>query len=253
MTYLLLLINRILKLYCFCALCSADPAMPLPWCTRNVLPTLVLGKGRSNMNLKPPSYTDHVTGIILSGGKNSRMGGRNKAFIEFEGERLIDRSVRLFQSLFDEVILITNSPQEYLDLGVALVTDIYQNKGALGGIHAGLFHATNEKVFFAACDMPFLNEALIKHMIDLSAEFDILVPQSPDGLQPLHAIYSRKCLPVIEKLFSQDRLKIIGFYPGYTIHKITADTLIQFDPEWRMFSNLNSLEEMGKIVPENNG
>jgi len=205
------------------------------------------------MNLKPPSYTDHVTGVILSGGKNSRMGGRNKAFIEFEGERLIDRSVRLFQSLFDEVILITNSPQEYLDLGVALVTDIYQNKGALGGIHAGLFHATNEKVFFAACDMPFLNEALIKHMIDLSAEFDILVPQSPDGLQPLHAIYSRKCLPVIEKLFSQDRLKIIGFYPGYTIHKITADTLIQFDPEWRMFSNLNSLEEMGKIVPENNG
>jgi molybdopterin-guanine dinucleotide biosynthesis protein A len=201
------------------------------------------------MEAKSAAYTDGVTGVILSGGKNSRMGGRNKAFIEFEGERLIDRDVRLFQSLFAEVILVTNSPREYLDLGVTLVTDIYRNKGALGGIHAGLFHAGNEKVFFAACDMPFLNEALIKHMIDLSPDFDILVPQSPDGLQPLHAVYSRKCLPVIEKLFAKDLLKIIGFYPGYTIHKITADTLIQFDPQWRMFSNLNSSEEMQKIVP----
>jgi len=194
------------------------------------------------------SYTDTVTGVILSGGKNSRMGGRNKAFMEFEGERIIDRTVRLFRALFDEVILVTNSPLEYLDLNVALVTDIYQNKGALGGIHAGLFHASQEKVFFAACDMPFLNEALIKHMIDLSGDYEILVPQSPDGHQPLHAIYSRKCLPVIEKLFSQDRLKIIGFYPGYTIHRITADTLMQFDPTGRMFSNLNSLEEIQKIV-----
>ncbi|MDR2861228.1 MAG: molybdenum cofactor guanylyltransferase [Syntrophobacterales bacterium] len=198
-------------------------------------------------------YTDRVTGVILSGGENSRMGGRNKAFIEFEGERLIDRGVRLFQSLFAEVILVTNSPQEYFDLDAALVTDIYRHKGALGGIHAGLFHASCEKVFFAACDMPFLNEGLIKHMIDLAGGFDILVPQSPDGLQPLHAIYSRKCLPVIEKLFSQDRLKIIGFYPGYTIHKITADTLLQFDPSLRMFSNFNSLEEMQKVIPENNG
>jgi molybdopterin-guanine dinucleotide biosynthesis protein A len=193
------------------------------------------------------SYTDTITGVILSGGKNTRMGGRNKAFMEFEGERIIDRTVRLFRSLFDEVILITNSPREYIDLNITLVTDIYQNKGALGGIHAGLFHASQEKVFFAACDMPFINEGLIKHMIDLSGNFDILVPQSPDGHQPLHAIYSRKCLSVIEKLFTQDRLKIIDFYPGYSIHRITADTLIQFDPTGRMFSNLNSLEEIQKV------
>jgi molybdopterin-guanine dinucleotide biosynthesis protein A len=195
-------------------------------------------------------YTDKVTGVILSGGKNTRMGGRNKAFLEFEGERLIDRTVRIFKALFSEVILVTNSPLDYLDQDVMMVTDIYKDKGALGGIHAGLSHTTCEKAFFAACDMPFLNQAFIASLIDLADQYEIVVPHPPDGLQPLHAVYSRKCLPVIEKLFSQDKLKIIGFYPGYTIHKIPPEVLVQFDPDGKMFSNVNSLEELRKVIPE---
>lgn len=195
-------------------------------------------------------YTEKITGVILSGGKNTRMGGRNKAFIEFEGERLIDRTARIFKALFKEVILVTNSPLDYLDQNVMIVTDIYKDKGALGGIHAGLFHATREKAFFAACDMPFLNLEFIKAMIDLAENYEIVVPSPPDGLQPLHAVYSRKCLPVIEKLFTQDKLKIIGFYPGYTIHKIPPEVLVQYDPEGKMFANVNSLEELRKVIPE---
>ena len=195
-------------------------------------------------------YTDKVTGVILSGGKNTRMGGRNKAFIEFEGERLIDRTARIFRALFKEVILVTNSPLDYLEQNVMMVTDMYKDKGALGGIHAGLFHATREKAFFAACDMPFLNPEFIKAMIDLADRYEIVVPSPLDGLQPLHAVYPRKCLPVIEKLFSQDKLKIIGFYPGYTIHKIPPDVLATFDPEGKMFSNVNSLDELRKVLPE---
>jgi len=192
-------------------------------------------------------YTNRVTGVILSGGKNTRMGGRNKAFLQFDGERVIDRTIRIFKALFEEVILVTNAPFDYLDQNVMLVTDMFKDKGALGGIHAGLFHATREKVFFAACDMPFLNRAFIESMIDLSDRYDIVVPNPSDGLQPLHAVYSRRCLPVIEKLFEQDRLKIIGFYPGYSIHKIPAETLAQYDPEGRMFFNVNSLEELNKL------
>ena len=198
------------------------------------------------MNSDSP-YTNRVTGVILSGGKNTRMGGRNKAFLQFDGERVIDRTVRIFKALFEEVILVTNAPFDYRDQDVMLVADMFKDKGALGGIHAGLFHATHEKVFFSACDMPFLNRAFIESMIDLSNRYDIVVPNPPDGLQPLHAVYSRRCLPVIEKLFAQDRLKIIGFYPGYSIHKIPAETLAQFDPEGRMFFNVNSLEELNKL------
>jgi molybdopterin-guanine dinucleotide biosynthesis protein A len=180
------------------------------------------------------------------------MGGRNKAFIEFQGECLIDRTVRIFKALFSEVILVTNSPLDYLEQQVMMVTDIYKDKGALGGIHAGLFHATCERAFFAACDMPFLNPDFIKAMIDLPDRYEIVVPSPPDGLQPLHAVYSRKCLPVIEKLFTQDKLKIIGFYSGYTIHKIPPEVLVQYDPKGKMFANVNSLEELKKVIPEGN-
>ena len=97
-----------------------------------------------------------MTGVILSGGKNTRMG-ENKAFLKVGEERLIDRTVRLFRRVFREVIIVTTSPLDYLDQEATIVTDILPEKGALGGLYTGLFYATDEYAFLAACDMPFLN------------------------------------------------------------------------------------------------
>ena len=82
-----------------------------------------------------------MTGIILSGGENSRMGA-NKAFVVMDGERLIDRLLKIFKDLFREVIVVTNAPLDYIDLDITIVTDIYPGKKALGGIYTGLFYAT---------------------------------------------------------------------------------------------------------------
>ena len=105
-----------------------------------------------------------MTGVILSGGSNRRMG-ENKAFLRVEGERLIDRTVRLFRAVFQEVIIVTASPLDYLDQQATIVTDILPEKGALGGIYTGLFFASDEYAFVAACDMPFLNRAFLEYMI----------------------------------------------------------------------------------------
>ncbi|MCX5820100.1 MAG: molybdenum cofactor guanylyltransferase, partial [Deltaproteobacteria bacterium] len=105
-----------------------------------------------------------MTGVILSGGKNRRMG-ENKAFLRIEGERLIDRTVRLFRTVFQEVIIVTGSPLDYLDQQATIVTDILPEKGALGGIYTGLFYATEEHAFVTACDMPFLNRAFLEYMV----------------------------------------------------------------------------------------
>ena len=114
-----------------------------------------------------------MTGIILAGGKASRLGGINKAFIEIGGERLIDRTMRVYRALFEEIIISTNSPLEYLEFDARIVTDIHRGKGPLGGIHAGLLHATCEHAFVSACDMPYLSEAFIGHMM---AQADRLRP-----------------------------------------------------------------------------
>jgi len=187
-----------------------------------------------------------MTGIILSGGKNIRMG-TNKAFIEVDGERLIDRTVRLFKEVFKEIILVTNSPFEYLNQDVKIVTDIIKEKGALGGIYTGLFYSTFDYSFVSACDMPFLNRSFIGYMINNIGHHDIVVPNPPDGLQPLHAIYSSRCLPHIKKSIDMDKLKITGFYKRSKILKIPADDIKSFDPEGRIFININSKEDLKQI------
>jgi molybdopterin-guanine dinucleotide biosynthesis protein A len=192
-----------------------------------------------------------MTGIILSGGRNTRMG-ENKAFLRLEGERLIDRTVRLFRSVFSEVIIVTSSPLDYLGREAAIVADILPDRGALGGIYTGLFHAGNEHAFVAACDMPFLNRDFLQYMVSLAPGFDIVVPEPPDGLQPLHAVYSRRCLPVIRGLLERNRLKITGFYPGHRLRKVPPEAIRSFDSEGRMFMNINSREDLS-ILPSGGG
>ncbi|MCX5818601.1 MAG: molybdenum cofactor guanylyltransferase [Deltaproteobacteria bacterium] len=187
-----------------------------------------------------------MTGVILSGGRNRRMG-ENKAFLPVNGELLIDRTVRLFRAVFQEVIIVTSSPADYLDQNAVIVTDILPEKGALGGIYTGLFYAREDYAFIAACDMPFLNRAFLEYMILQTEGYDIIVPAPPDGLQPLHAVYARRCLPVIRGLIERDRLKITGFYPEYRLLKLSPEVIGSFDPEGRMFLNVNTPEDLRNL------
>ncbi|HOG16139.1 MAG TPA: molybdenum cofactor guanylyltransferase [Syntrophales bacterium] len=186
------------------------------------------------------------TGVILAGGKNIRMGV-NKAFLRVGGERLIDRTVRVFRSLFPEVLIVTNSPLEYLDQNATLVTDVYPGKGALGGIYSGLFFSSSPQVFVAACDMPYLDVDFIRYMKDGADDFDIVVPRTPEGLQPLHAIYSQRCLEPIRRSLEADRLKITSFYKGLRIREIPPDVISTFDRRGRMFLNVNSRQELALL------
>jgi molybdopterin-guanine dinucleotide biosynthesis protein A len=187
-----------------------------------------------------------MTGVILSGGKSTRMG-TNKAFLEIGGKRLIDRIMLMFRDMFREVILVTNSPLDYLDQDCIIASDIFKNKGALGGIYTGLFYASCDHVFVSACDMPFLNKSFIEHMIKCRDRYDIVVPELPDGLQPLHAIYSKRCLSPIKKLMDMDNLKITGFYRGLKTLVIKEETIKSFDPEGKMFLNVNTRKDFEHI------
>jgi len=187
-----------------------------------------------------------ITGIILAGGKNLRMG-KNKAFLEVNGERIIDRTKKLFLELFDEVLLVTNSLPDYLGLNLRMVADLHPGKGALGGIYTGLFHASHSHAFVAACDMPFLNKDLIRHLIDLSPGYDIVIPKTEDGLQPLHAIYSQKCLPFMEDLIRKDNLKIIDFFHRVKKRDVLTEEILPFDPKLTSFLNVNTPEDLARI------
>jgi len=186
----------------------------------------------------------NITGIILAGGKNSRMG-INKAFLEIDGKRLIDNILSIYQRIFSEIIIVTNDPFPYREfLDTIIVTDIYKEKGSLGGIYTGLFYAVNDYSFIAACDMPYLNKDFILYMIEQIGKNDIIVPELPEGFQALHAIYSRRCLPAIKKMILTDKLKIAGLYKDMRLLKITEEKIKLFNTDGRLFLNINTPEDL---------
>jgi molybdenum cofactor guanylyltransferase len=185
-----------------------------------------------------------MTGIILAGGKNSRMK-KPKAFMEINGIRIIDNILSVYKEIFSEIIIVTNDPLSYIEFSyTAIVTDIYKGKGPLGGIYSGLFYATNNYSFVAACDMPFLNKDFIIYLAGHTGKHDIIVPQLSEGFQPLHSIYSRNCLPHIKKLLNADKLKITGFYKEVPLLTIPEDKIKPFNKDGRLFLNINTPEDL---------
>ena len=188
-----------------------------------------------------------MTGIILAGGKNRRIG-TNKAFLVVNGARIIDRTVRIFKNIFAEVIIVTNEPLAYLDQNVTLVTDIFPDKGALGGLYSGLFFASREWAFVCACDMPFINNHFIEYMIRQVGSYDIVSADAGDGLQPMHAVYNKKILPEMKSMLDQEKLKIACLYKSSRTLTIRGDVLDTFDPGRKMFLNVNTYNDLQTIT-----
>jgi molybdopterin-guanine dinucleotide biosynthesis protein A len=183
-----------------------------------------------------------ITGVILAGGKSSRMG-QNKALMSLGGQRLVDRVVKVMRSVFADLLMITNTPDVYADLGVPMVPDVWPEKGSLGGVYSAIYHVATPYCLVVACDMPFLRAALLRYLMTQIADYDVVVPDVLGELQTLHAIYSKACLQPIERRLEMHRLRIVGFFPDVRVRTLTASELEPYDPELLAFQNLNTPEE----------
>lgn len=196
------------------------------------------------------SRNSSCAGIILAGGLNSRMGGRNKARLPIEGQTILDRLVALFRGLFDPIMIVTNQPRDYLDEGVILVTDLVDIRSSLIGIYSGLFYSPRPHAFITGCDMPFLKRELLELMLkNLEARWDVVVPVTAEGFQPLSAIYSRRCLEPIARQLAEEKLKVSHFFPKVRIKKVPETSLRQVDPELKSFFNINTPEDLEGLNP----
>jgi len=188
----------------------------------------------------------NITGIILSGGKSSRMG-ENKAFIEVDGTPIIRRIHTLFERLFNEIIIVTDEKESFSDLEAKIYDDLIPNRGVLGGLYTGLFFSSFTFSFCVACDMPFLNESLVRYLVQGIEDYDVLVPKTKDGLQPLHAIYSKNCLKAISKVIEDGKYKVLDFYPMVRVKIVDERDFLSLDPMRESFINVNTREELSLI------
>jgi molybdopterin-guanine dinucleotide biosynthesis protein A len=193
-------------------------------------------------NCEPPPVHD-IAGVILAGGKSSRYGS-NKALAKFNGTPLIERVLRVMGAVFHDIILITNSPEEYAYLQLPMKEDLIKGLGPLGGIYTGLESISHEAGLFVACDMPFLNEGLIRHMLGIGKNYDAVVPKIDWKIETLHTLYRKSCLSAIKNLIQAKNFQAKRFFDRIRVRYVGEDEIMAFDPRLRAFANVNRPEEM---------
>jgi len=184
---------------------------------------------------------------IQAGGQSQRMG-QDKALMPFLGRPLIQRVVDRLTPIADELLVTTNNPDDYRFLGLPLFQDLKPGRGALGGLYTALSSATCEAVAVVACDMPFASASLIEAASRLlvQEDADVVIPDSGDGLEPLHAVYRREtCIPAIESAID-DKWRLISWFPQVKVRILLPDEFKTFDPSGLAFWNLNTPEEFAE-------
>lgn len=198
------------------------------------------------MSLDYSRRKQSVTGIVLAGGKSRRMGGHNKALLKI-GDRCIVESVcDILSSVLTQVILITNTPDEFRFLNLPMYTDIVPDRGSLGGLYTGLLRCSGCFGFLVGCDMPFLNERVIAYMLGKVPGYDVVIPRINAHVEPLHAIYSKRCLPHLEKLINDRDLSIINLFKKIKLLEVQAKELEALDPGLKFAINVNTPEDLEK-------
>lgn len=187
-----------------------------------------------------------MTASVLAGGLSRRMG-TNKALIPMDGETIIARAVRVLKVAFNEVNIIANDPLLYEGLDVRVYSDIIREAGSLGGVYTALFHAKHDYVFVTACDMPFLDMAVVRKVASAIDAYDAAVPFIGGRLHPLHAAYSKRCLKTIEAMIKEGNLRITELFGRIKTYRLTQEHFQGMDAE-RSVENVNTKEELERLL-----
>lgn len=183
----------------------------------------------------------NISAAILAGGSGKRLDGINKSKIVIDGKTIISRIIETFNETFDEIIIVSNTPAEFKEFsGCNIIGDQFINKGPLAGIHSALKNTGSEALFIVAGDMPFLRKGLIDKQIDYfnNIDCDILIPKIDKFIEPLHGIYRKSIVLMLEKFLKEGN--------NYAIHEFFKMVNVQYldfggsMESKRAFTNINS-------------
>ena len=187
----------------------------------------------------------------MAGGQSKRLG-RNKAIEPIGQEVLIERVINRLSQVTSETIVVVADDSKVADLPlpswVRTASDLYPGSGSLGGIFTGLTFARGRLGVVTACDMPFINIALVRFMVDLISDYDAVVPIVDGRPEPLHAVYSKTCLDAIEQQLGKGLLKIAGFFDLVNVAFVGEEHIRALDPDLLSFFNINTQEDLDKAL-----
>lgn len=183
-----------------------------------------------------------ITGIVLVGGKSRRMG-QDKALLSVQGKTLVERALEPFLQSFEQVLLIGDRPERFAACRLPVVPDLYPGS-SLGGLYTGLYHARTGHVFVTSCDLPFPNLAILQYLCSLRGDWDAIIPESPQGAEPLFACYRKSCLEAMRDRLEQQRFSISAACSGLHVRQVPYEDIAALDPAGTAFLNLNTPEDI---------
>lgn len=189
------------------------------------------------------------TCIILAGGKSSRMGF-DKQFLKVDKRRLMYSIISKLENEFDEIIIVTNKPEHYIGLSQKITTDILKEKGPLGGIHAGLKKASSKYSFVMACDMPNINLEYMRYMKERTSQMGCTT-RFGDWIEPFCSFYSKDIIEPIEAYLKTEKKSINHLLMNLNINYIEEKRAREFSPNWDMFLNLNTENDLENFLNNN--
>ena len=192
-----------------------------------------------------------VSGVIMAGGASQRLG-RNKALERIGGKALIERVIDSLVPLTSEVLVVVARPEQaaalLLPSWVRAVSDRYPGRGSLGGIFSGLQASAEPWSLVVACDMPFLNRELLRHLIGESSNVDAVVPCLGGQPEPLHALYSKACLAPMQRMLRAGQLKIAPLFEAVRVRYVDEGAIDRIDPRHLSFFNINTQADLEEAL-----
>lgn len=183
-----------------------------------------------------------VSAVVLAGGQSRRLGV-DKALLKLDGEWLLKRILDTLARLSDDLLVVADDREKLTHLEVPIVPDVRPGLGALGGIYSGLRAMRHQRGLFLACDMPLLNLELLRYMILLSRDFDVVIPRIADNVEPLHAVYSKACAEPIADTLARGKQRIIHFFDQVRVRYVEEQEIDPFDPQHLAFFNINTPQD----------
>jgi len=181
--------------------------------------------------------------LILAGGENTRIPVA-KGFLLIDGERIIDRNIRLFGAYFKRIFVSTNTPELYFYTGAIMIGDVMPQKGPMTGLCSVLTLPGVSEVFVTACDMPFINVILVQYLVERWTDsVDAVIPVYRKKPEPLLGIYSKKIAGVMRDSVRKGEGSLQHFLSKISILYIGEEEIRQMDPEGKSFVNINTLED----------
>ncbi len=187
-----------------------------------------------------------ISVVIQAGGRSSRMG-QDKGLLPVGGVPIVERIADCVAGIGEEMLVVSNTPERYLHLGLPIVSDEVPGAGALPGLRTALQAATGDYVLLVACDMPFLNRELLCYLLRQTEGVDAVVPMWNERFQTMHAVYAREPgLVAVDKALDRGDQRMISTFKDLRMQVVPAADVARFDPEGLSFFNVNTPDDLAR-------